>query len=153
MRKATLLLIMCLASLMAVAQDGWQYLDDGRAMIISEPQYFSGYDGTPTCYGVMVGKIDGQDRVMLGLYGEKTIHDFRKNQQYVVVSFDFGKSERWRINHVNGNAATYQYITIVNADQFIRRLRRSENISITLPIFGLGNKTFYFRTGGYPLDW
>lgn len=153
MKKTVLLIIMCLASLASMAQNGWQYLDNGCALIISDLQYFSGYDADPTCLGVMVGEIDGKPLVIVGLDGDKSIHDIRDNQQYVVVSFELGKSVKWRIKPFEGNGSKFQYVAIVNSELFLKRLRTAEYFSITLPVFGVGNTTFYFTTGGYPLDW
>lgn len=153
MKKTALLIIMCIATLLAAAQNGWQYVDNGRALIISAPQYFSGFDADPTCYGVMVGKVNGANQVLLGLYGDKQIHDFRDSQQYVVVSFDFGKSVKWRIKPIEANGSKFQFIVVANAEQFLKHLRTAENFDITLPVYGVGNTTFYFTTGGYPLDW
>ncbi len=143
---------MCVVALAAMAQNGWLYEGD-KAMLISAPEHLSGYDGDETYLGVMVGKADKGNRVLVGLYGEKTTHDFRDNQQYVVVSFDWGKDVKWRIRQVEANGAKYQYFIIVNADKFIQHLRSAKHIAISLPVFEVGITTFHFGTGGYPLDW
>jgi hypothetical protein len=152
MKKTALLLIMCLFAVVALAQNGWIY-NDGKAMLISAPENFSGYDGAATYLGMMVGKAEQGNRVLVGLYGDKTIHDFRDNQQYVIVSFDWGKDEKWRIKQVETNGAKYQFFVIVNADNFIKKLRSAKHIAISLPVYKEGVHTFNFGTGGYPLDW
>lgn len=153
MKKTVLLIIMCLTTLLAAAQNGWQYLDNGCALIISDLQYFSGYDAEPTCLEVMVSKVDGKGLIIVGLEGDKSIHDIRDNQQYVVVSFELGKSVKWRIKPFEANGSKFQFVVVANPEQFLKHLRTAEYFSITLPVFGVGNTTFYFTTGGYPLDW
>ena len=153
MKKTLFILLMCAYVMNAMAQSGWQYdTPNDNPLIVSSPEYFSGYDSDATYLGIMVGDSNGKNMVLIGLYGEKEIHDFRDNQQYVVVSFDWGKDVKWKIKQVEAGSK-FQYFVIVNADNFIQHLRTANHIAISLPVYKVGIKTFHFSTGGYPLDW
>lgn len=146
MKKFVLFTLLTLGSLIATAQ-GWKY-DPQKAMLVSSEEFLSGDFDNPTCLGIAVGKIHGKDCVMIGLYGEYDCHDFRKNQQYIVVNFDRGKNTRWKIKEKDDT-----FFFIVDATRFIQQLTKCNMVSITLPVYDYGKKEFYFSADGYPLDY
>ena len=141
---------MCATSLVAMAQYGWYYNDD-QAILMSDSEYLEGDFDDPTRLGIVVGG-NNVDYVAMGIHGTG-LTDFRDSQLYVVVSFDFGKSERWRIKELKTDKSQFKFFVIVSTEKFINRLRKCEHVSVTLPIYKYGKQTFYLNANGYPLDW
>ena len=152
MRQIAIILLMCATSLMAMA-DGWQY-GSGKAGIESQYEFINGNYDRPTALQLFVGKDEsGHDGVLAILQGECDIHDFRDSQQYVMI--DFGDLERhqWAIQQVPYKNRNYNAFIFGDASNLIERLRECDTFTITLPLHGVGTRTFYFYTDGYPLDW
>lgn len=152
MRKAALILLMCATSLVAMA-DGWLY-GSGKAGIESHYEFINGNYDKPTTLRLYVG-IDesGHEGVMAILEGECDIHDFRDNQQYVMVDFGDLERHKWVIQQVPYKNRKYKAFIFGDAGNLIERLRECDTFTITLPLHGVGTRTFYFYTDGYPLDW
>ena len=150
MRRLVILLMMCAISLTAAAQ-GWQYRNN-KAIMMSDPNFLDGDYDNPTYLGLVVDASYDKDLVAMGLQGDG-LTNFRKNQLYVVVKFDWGKDERWRIKEIYTDDSKFKFFLIVSTDKFIKRLRSCNSIQVTLPVYQNGTQTFYFNTNGYPLDW
>ena len=150
MKKLALILLLSLMSLGASAE-GWEY-DNNKAIIVSIPTYEWGDEGTSLSMMVCDTQSKNGDAVLLYLYGDVIDFDFRPKQQYIVVSFfDHKKDTRWRIRSFESDGHTF--LAIVDSANFIKRLRNSQTISITLPVYEQGTHTFSFSAYGYPLDW
>lgn len=150
MKKIATILLMCVMSLTASAE-GWQY-DNNKAIMMSDPIFLDGDYNNPTCLGLVVDASYDKDLVAMGLQGDG-LTNFRENQLYVVVKFDWGKDERWRIKEIYTDDSKFKFFLIVSTDKFIKRLRSCDSIQVTLPVYKNGTQTFYFNCNGYPLDW
>ena len=150
MRRIAIILLMCATSLVAIAE-GWHY-QENQAILMSGAEFLDDDFDNPTYLGIMIDGRHEQDVVAIGIQGDG-LTDFRASQLYVVVSFNRGKSEKWRIKELNNEASQYKFFMIVSASKFINRLRSCESLQVTLPIYEYGTKTFYFFADGYPLDW
>ena len=150
MKKIATLLLMCLLSLGAFAQ-GWEY-SDNKAIMMSDPLFLDGDYDNPTHLGLVVDANYDKDLVAMGLQGDG-LTNFRENQLYVVVKFDWGKDERWRIKEIYTDDSKFKFFLIVSTDKFIKRLRSCDSLQVTLPVYQNGTQTFYFNCNGYPLDW
>ena len=131
--------------------EGWYYTNN-RAMMLSDPLFLDGDPDNPTYLALAIDGNFGKDMILMGLQGDG-LTNFREKQLYVVVSFDFGKDERWRIIELNDDDPKFKYFSIVSADKFINRLRSCNSLQVTLPVYQNGTQTFYFNCNGYPLDW
>ena len=152
MRKIFLILLMCAISLVMMA-DGWNY-SGGNAGIASTIEHINGDYSEGTAIYLVVGKNDaGVDGVMCILLGKYDIHDFRENQQFVVMEFDGMERQRWEIQPVPYQNRNYCAFILNYASDLIAKLRECEIFTITLPLLNVGTHTFYFYTDGYPLDW
>ena len=147
MKKILFILAMLIMSLGVKAQQGWRY-QDNCALLESDWDYLSGDVESPTALSVYIR--DGF--VYCFLSGECTIHSFRKNQKYIMVSFGIEEEQRWAITEKRFQGSDYRAFSIDNASKFIEKLREAETFYITMPLYQYGIHTFYFYTNGYPLD-
>lgn len=151
--KKILFILLALLPFMAVAESGWIYTEYG-AGIDSDYEYVTGDYDSPTILRLMLSKdAKGRNVLIFVLKGECQIHSFRKNQQYVKVEFGMFDVDKWRIKEVDYQGWHCQAFLIVNVDQFIRKLKKAEYFSVTLPLYEHGTQTFFFNADGYPLDW
>lgn len=158
MKKVSMLLLMCAASLLAVADDFvWTYSTDKRgnpvACICSSIKFPDGdYTKGGTILGMFVGQFDGKECVDIILGGDYTMHDLDESRKYVVVDIG-GKKQRWRVEFVEFQGSKFNRLRFVNSSRMIDYLVEADDFSITLPIYKQGATTFYFSCNSYPLDW
>ena len=153
MKRFIIYTLFICAAFSTLAQ-GWQYKGDD-ALLASNDNYITGDFDKPTRLCIFVGydRENDIEHVVMLLQGECDISNFRQNQMYVVVSFDYEKEQRWRIKKEKVNGNEFAAFSIVNTTAFIKHLQNAESIRVTLPIFQQGTQTFYFSANGYPLDW
>lgn len=150
MRKTALLIIMCIATLLAAAQNGWLY-KDSVALLLSGEEYLGNSFDNPATLKIVLGSDEGRKMALIGIEGEITFLSFRERQQYIVANFG-GESSKWKIEMLRGENFL-KYVSVLDASRFIDKLCECDFFTITLPLAIYGNTTFYFSTGGYPLDW
>lgn len=160
MKKTLLIILMCIASLAAKADVFvWNYrtTDDGIyvASILSGIEFIDGdYDKQGTTLAMFVCKREGKNRVEIELFGDYTTHDLNSKRNYIVVQFQGDVNEkRWKVNPMKRGDSEYSRLNIIDADLFIKKLKKAEWFSITLPVFSQGATTFNFNCNYYPLEW
>ena len=152
MRKAALILLMCVTSLVAMAE-GWEYAPS-KAGIQSEHYRLHGYGHQPTALSfILVHNDKGENVVLCILEGECTIHDFVEGQKYVCISFGDFVQHKYEIKEITYKDEQFRAFLVGNADEIIERLKECENFSIIVPLYNYGKHTFYFSAVGYPLYW
>lgn len=150
MRRTALLLIMCLASLASMAQNGWLY-KDSVALLLSDEEYLGNSFDNPAYLKILLGSDENGDMALIGIEGEIAFYKFRERQQYIVADFG-GERTKWDIEVVRGENFL-KYVAVLDASRFINKLREFDFFTITVPLAVKGTITFYFTTNGYPLDW
>ena len=150
MKKTALLIIMCLTTLLAAAQNGWLY-KDSVALLLSGEEYLGNSFDNPATLKIVLGSVEGREMALISIEGEIAFLSFRERQQYIVANFG-GESSKWKIEMVRGENFL-KYVSVLDVSRFIDKLCECDFFTITLPLAIYGNTTFYFTTGGYPLDW
>lgn len=141
MRKAALILLICVTSLVAMA-DGWQY-EGNTGWLPSHKVYFD--DSKETMLVISVAVRDNNVVVFLCLYGEVIDLDFNKRQKYVI--FD---DEKWDIIELEGKGRVF--CAFYESAKMVEMLYEKESFTINVPVKGYGIQTFVFDTHGYPLN-
>lgn len=153
MRRVAAIIILCVVTLSAMAQSGWMY-DNGKAGIVSDYEFIKGNYDQPTRLVLTITVNNHGDNIVLAvLKGECDIHDFRENQQYVVMEFDVLESKKWEIAPVPFGERKFNAFLFGDADALIEKLKDCETFAISLPLYDVGVQKFYFHANGYPLDW
>lgn len=140
MKKATLLLLMCTISMVAMA-DGWQY-DGDTGLLPSNKVYLD--DGKETMLVLGVKVRDNNVVVFMYLHGDVIDLDFNKRQKYVI--FD---DEKWDIIDMEGKGRVFCAFT--ESAKMVEMLYEKESFIIKVPVKGHGIQSFVFDTYGYPL--
>lgn len=152
MRRAALILMMCITVLGATAQQGWMY-GNGRAAILSDGEAVTGDYSSPTALALYIAPSeDSGTGVLIQGMGECGTFAFRDKQQYVVIDFGNFDRKKWAVVPVVSDGECNTFI-FTRPKALIAKLKTCDTFCITVPIADQGAQTFIFRCEGYPLDW
>jgi hypothetical protein len=149
MRKVIILLIMCVASLTAFAEE-WNYNNDYSleyASTVSKEKYLSLYKDYASLTVFVFDSF-----VAFRVNGDAAYHELTAAHNYIMASFNGKAYRKWQISLKQGELED-SWFFVEDSDAFVARLKTARKFSVTVPIYKSGDITFNFYLDGALLDW
>lgn len=155
MRRVALLFAFFALSYLAVFADEhtWNY-EENLAKVMSHPNYKE-RDGELVGSALIIGLYYDKELktlCLLQIAGDDVAFDFTDKRNYIVVRKTV-ISEKTKFTVLPHPKGRKDVVIVKDAEKFVELLKSTEQLHISLPVFGNGTETFDFYFGDYPLEW
>lgn len=155
MRRAALLFALFALSCLAAFADEhtWNY-EENLAKVMSHPNYTS-KNGELVGTALIIGLFYDNDLktlCLIQIVGDNAAFDFTDKRNYIYVR-KTSISDKTKFTVLPHPKGRKDVVIVKDAEKFVELLKSTEQLHISLPVFGNGTETFDFYFGDYPLEW